>query len=435
VRASTIFATATLASVAACASHGSTPPAPSAPEGERYLTDTAFRRAELEASLVSKDNDYAKLRLAHYAGGDARWDALPEWNPRVDPVLPSELDDGTAARTTMSGAASALAIDPSLVDDDSAMRALGARAFTAYPTQLAPYAALALASRAAADGYGLFVDDSPGGAGVGSLVRAQVADGSAALALTCATCHARRDGSGIVLGVGNDRLDLGGLLARAAGAPATSPYAAWGPGRVDVTTNDGTAPVRIPDLRPTAWLTYLHHDATVAKRDRTALAIRLETLILTSHDEAIRPPRLVAWALAVYLESLADSLPSGTPATDAATRGSATFASACASCHAPPGLTGAPVPLSVIGTDPAIGLSSDRGTGTYRVPSLHGVGSRPLLLHDASIASLEAMFDPARTTDTFTAGTHGPGAVKGHAYGLDLDAAARADLIAYLTGL
>jgi hypothetical protein len=92
------------------------------------------------------------------------------------------------------------------------------------------------------------------------------------------------------------------------------------------------------------------------------------------------------------------------------------------------------VALDVVGTDPAIGLSADRGTGTYRVPSLRGVGSRPLLLHDASVPSLDVMFDPARTSDGYAKSTRG-GAVKGHVFGLALDDAQRADLLAYLRGL
>src|SRR5262245_29195045 len=36
-----------------------------------YLTSTSARRSALEASLVNKENDYSKLRLAHYATGNA----------------------------------------------------------------------------------------------------------------------------------------------------------------------------------------------------------------------------------------------------------------------------------------------------------------------------------------------------------------------------
>ena len=61
--------------------------------------------------------------------------------------------------------------------------------------------------------------------------------------------------------------------------------------------------------------------------------------------------------------------------------------------------------------------------GRYRVPSLRGVAARRLLLHDGSVrGGLDELFDPARLAP-------------GHAFGLDLDAPARDDLLAYLRGL
>jgi hypothetical protein len=111
------------------------------------------------------------------------------------------------------------------------------------------------------------------------------------------------------------------------------------------------------------------------------------------------------------------------------------FAAACTTCHAPPGLTGPPVPLPMIGTDPTLGLSGQRGTGDYRVPSLLGVGSRGPLLHDGTHPSVDAMFDPARTTPAFGGRLHGDGPVPGHAFGLDLSAADRLALVSYLRAL
>jgi hypothetical protein len=80
-------------------------------------------------------------------------------------------------------------------------------------------------------------------------------------------------------------------------------------------------------------------------------------------------------------------------------------------------------------------MSADRGTGSYRVPSLHGVGSRGPLLHDGTVPSLEAMFDPARPTTAFASRLHGQGAVPGHSFGLDLADADRAALVDYLSRL
>jgi len=93
------------------------------------------------------------------------------------------------------------------------------------------------------------------------------------------------------------------------------------------------------------------------------------------------------------------------------------------------------VPLSIIGTDPTLGLSLSRGTGTYRVPSLHGVGARGPLLHDGTVPSVAALFEPARLTPSFKQRLHGPGAVPGHAFGLDLSSADRAALVSYLEAL
>jgi hypothetical protein len=202
---------------------------------------------------------------------------------------------------------------------------------------------------------------------------------------------------------------------------------------VDVTTSAGTAPERIPDLRPVKWLTHLQQEATVRYPDRTTLAIRLETLIMTSQSYVVRPPRLVAWALATYVESLAAGLPV-MPDVSTNTRGAELFAANCEGCHTAPALTGPPVGLDVVGTDPAIGLSPERGTGMYRVPSLHGVGTRGLLFHDASLGSVDALFDPARTASGYAGGTR-PGAVPGHPFGLGLSDADRAALVAYVKQL
>ena len=323
-----------------------------------YLDDRAFRRDALVASLVEPSNAYSQLRLARY-GVDGGWDALPEWNPPVaiagEPAVPLALDGDLAK--------------------------LGEQAFERYPVQLW-----------ASEPAGLWSDPVRGD----GLVRVSLASGTYTAA-TCATCHATvRDGV-FLAGLANASLDLG-----------------WGPGRLDVSTTDGHEPVRIPDLRPVRWLTYLHADATVRQPDLVALAIRIETLIITSHGEAVRPPRVVALALATYLWSLLPAAPPPPPP--------AQFVAACGDCHAGDGLTGTPVPLDVVGTDPVVGQSLDRGTGMYRVPSLRGVRERALLLHDGSVDSLETLLDPARTTP-------------GHRFGTELSDSDRETIITYLKNL
>jgi len=326
----------------------------------RYLDDASFRRAELAASLVNPANAYSRARLERYAA----WEELPEWNPRVN---------GRALAIT----------DAARAGDRDALEALGAAAFVTYPVQQLP----------------------PGAAHVDGEVAVAMADGTTRRAYTCATCHAA-DG---VAGAPNASLDLGRVLADAVRDP-DSPLRAWGPGRADVSSRTKTEPVRIPDLRATRYQTYLHVDATVAQRSIASLALRIETLLVTGHGEIIRPPREVALGLAVYLWSLAPPIPTAPPPP--------VFVAACGHCHASPGLAGSPVPLASIGVD-AVGLSADRGTGTWRVPALVGVHQRARLLHDGTVASVAALLDPQRI---------GP-------HHIALSATARAELVHYLETL
>ena len=378
---------------------GTSAPAPG-PSALAYLTDAAYRRATLLASLVNPDDGYAQDRIAHYATGAAGdWDALPEWNPSTETVEASELElPGGAPTTTLSDRAEPLDTSLAVTSiDDPALVALGQQAFERYPVQVAPYFSVALTSASAAASYGLWTDTKRG---VGGLVRARMGDGSVILAMTCSTCHSASSSGAIEPGLPNHALALGAaVLATEPWAPAT--IAAWGPGRIDVTTSTGVEPARIPDLRPVAMLSYLQQDATVRVVDPTTLAIRVETLVITSNEEAVRPPRILALALAAYVRSLASTLPS----------------------------------LDEIGTDPTLGDSPSRGTGTYRVPSLHGVGTRGPLLHDGTLPDVDAMFDPARLQPGFTDRLHGTGPVQGHRYGLSLTDGQRASLVAFLKAL
>jgi mono/diheme cytochrome c family protein len=382
--------------LAACAA-----PPEAAPRAVGYVEDPAVGRAALVASIVEPSNGYSQLRLAHYAtGADGDWDRLLEWNPRVAKVRLGESD---------------VALDPPL-DLAAAPEALGEEAFSRYPVQFVPAAALGLASADAADRYGLWRSDAQ----VGGLVHAELHDGGTALAVTCASCHASAPG---VL-VPNARFDLGAMLADASPAmpdDRAQALRAWGPGRLDVTTAAGLEPAKIPDLRPVRLAVNLHHDATLRAGDLTTLAVRLETLIITSHDETVRPPRAVALALATYLWGLASSVPEPAPATDDQKAGEAVFARTCAGCHAPPAFAGPAVPIDVVGTDPTLGRSKERGTGTYQVPSLRGLSTRGPLFHDASVRDTGELLDPTPARRA-----------KGHVFGLDLPAADRVALLAYL---
>jgi hypothetical protein len=130
----------------------------------------------------------------------------------------------------------------------------------------------------------------------------------------------------------------------------------------------------------------------------------------------------------------------------------------CVTCHTPPLFTnnmltpvdGFKVPEShlekydifevSVETDPALALESRRGTGYYKVPSLIGVWNRTALMHSGNVASLEELFDPARLSDDYIPKGYKPGwkathAVKGHPFGLELNAADKTALIAYLKSL
>ena len=404
-----------------------------ADDGETaYLRDAASRRRALVDSLVDPTNGYSTLRLARYATGAADdWEGLPEWNPRAAPLdargleAPPALPDGARALSLPDEATGT-----STPGSSASLVALGEEAFFRYPAQLVPANLVPLPANGL-ERYGLWVDDPRG---VGGLVVAET-DGGPALAFTCATCHADVVAGRLVPGLPSARFDLGRMLLDASGGldeAVDANLGAWGPGRVDVTTNDGSLPERISDLRPLPFVSHLQYDATVRQLDVVSLAIRVETLIITGHGQAVRPPRIVALALARYLWSLADGLPA-TPT--AATPGRVLFQARCAACHAGDGLTSAPRPLAEVGTDPRLGLSPDRGTGFYRVPSLRGVATRPTLLHDGTLSGLDALLDPARLDDGYHDGVRGPGPVKGHVFGLDLTADERAALLDYVRSL
>jgi hypothetical protein len=233
----------------------------------------------------------------------------------------------------------------------------------------------------------------------------------AQLGLTCAKCHSYRG----VDGPPNRDLDLGAeLVAAHQGAPASAKNVAlsWGKGRVDVTSADGSEPAKIPDLRAVRFERWLQWSGAVKQLDRTSLALRIETLIISARNYRERPPRAIALGLAAYVWSLADALPRTSPPPS--------FVAACGSCHEGDGLAGDRVDVDEVGTDATLARSLDRGTGAYRVTSLRGVGTRGALMHDASIVDLDTLLSPDRAG--------------GHRYGLDLGRAAREEILAFLRG-
>ena len=391
-------------------------------ERSRYLNEAGFRRDVLEASLVRDDNGYARLRLDAYGLGDEGWDALPAWDP---PVRPATLDDLGRFVTDRDGESEG-PFEPLLRGDpprtDAELLELGRRAFERYPVQLTPSVGRALDDDARLEQSGLWVDEREH---VGGLVRVRVADGTERFAVTCATCHARSDGGALVHGAASPTFDWGVVAHRAAVEAGRPPEAiedllGWGPGRIDVTPDGAQNPAAIADLRATRHQPYLHWAGTL-HNSRLALAIRLETLLITSMREALRPPRLVAYALARYVWSLGEDGAAGDVREHP--MGAASFARHCASCHGADGSTPRDrVPLETIGTDRAVGDSTTRGTGFYRVPSLWRVGERTRLLHDGSVATVAELLDGSRLDSA-----------PGHEYGLGLSAVERDALAAFVS--
>lgn len=139
----------------------------------------------------------------------------------------------------------------------------------------------------------------------------------------------------------------------------------------------------IPDLWGLRDQQYLTQAGTIRHTGPAALAIRQETQLLNSNHERVRPPRELAWALAMYLYSLrAPARPAGVPSLLA--RGESLFNEHCVEC-----------------------------------------------LHDGSLATLEDLFSTERLAPTYR-GVHGVRAVPGHLWGTDWSAPDRTAMLAWL---
>jgi hypothetical protein len=97
------------------------------------------------------------------------------------------------------------------------------------------------------------------------------------------------------------------------------------------------------------------------------------------------------------------------------------------------------LPIS-IGTDPNLALKTRRGTRYYKVPALKGVWYRSMFGHNLWCATLEDWFDSHRTREDYVPTGFKPYgaktfAVKGHLFGLALNAEDKRALIAFLRTL
>ena len=409
----------------------------------RYLDSPAARRRALERSLRSPENLYSRLRLGAYGLGTLGWDLLPEWNPRVLPATRATGEALAAGRGLAAVVGAPPLWDGARPVTLAGWQALGRRVFFEYPLRPEVFAEHALARPEVGAAVGLRA--AADGSVPGAVVFVDV-DGEARVGITCALCHVAIEGGEVVVGRARRDFDYGGMrLAyhRDTGAPLEPELArrmaSWGPGRADITEDDDEDPVAIPDLWRLRELGALTQAATLRHAELgedapLALAIRQETQLLHANRERARPPRELAWALALFLYSLEPpaAADDGDGTNVAAARGAALFQAHCEGCHGDPGGSGSPIAAEVAGTDPALANGTSRGTGLYRPAPLHRVADAAPYLHHGVVPTLEDLFDRARLAADYQGGAHGPGPIAGHEFGTELPASERADLIAHL---
>ncbi len=404
----------------------------------RYIEGSARdRHAALEASLTSHDNGYARTRLLSYALPDGGWDDLPEWNPLTAPLDRDQLtriERGEAV--ALPSDAERLPTLPSSTSSWETWRALGERVFFDLPLRAEPALALALAVPEQREALGIEADAA--GTLPGVVVFRSV-EGRAEVGITCALCHAAREGDAIIAGRARRRLDFGrirlGALARrgAVDARTTERYTSWGPGRADVLEHLSEVPMAIPDLWGLRRLRYFTQGGTLTHTSPLALAIRQETQFIQANHLATRPPRSLVFALVIYLYSLAPPSRAGERST-LASAGATVFAHECGRCHGDAVHSGELVPIDEIGTHPELATGRARGTGRYRPAPLIDVRNAAPYLHHGVVPSLEALLSRERLARDY-AGGPSPGAIEGHAFGLDLAEDDRAALLAHLDTL
>jgi cytochrome c5 len=395
-------------------------------EAERYLDEPEFRRAQLEASLTNPNNQYSRKRLALYALGDRGWDALPEWVPATAPITNADLEQLRAGVLPQPAARIWDGRRPTTLAE---WIALGERVFYEYPLRPEIFAEHALRDLDLARAVGLHPEGLQEQSRWPGVIAFVDLDGELEVGITCAICHVAPDSNGVMI-PGRARRDFDYGRMRLAyyqdtGSPLDPRLAArmagWGPGRADITDDEDEDPVAIPDLWNVRELRHLTQAATLTHEHPAALAIRQETQLLHANREQARPPRELAWALAMYVYSLA---PPPREPVAAAPAGAALFRQTCARCHSGPTGAGDPIAAERVGTDRALAFGRARGTGLYRPAPLVRVAEAGPYLHDGSVPTLEQLLDEDRLAHT-----------PGHAFGTERSADERAALLNYLLTL
>lgn len=405
-------------------------------QAPRYLDDPAFRRDIVERSLANHDNLYSAARLSAYGHGDRGWDVLPTWVPRAAPVTPSVVAPLRSSGTVILPSDATPVWDGERPTTTAGWVELGRRVFFDYPLRPEVFAEHALARPEVADEAGLV--QTPDGQWPGLVAFGDI-DGRARIGITCALCHTAMDGHDLVIGRARRTFDYGRLrLAyhrdRAEPLPPdlAERMANWGPGRADITEDDDEDPVAIPDLWGVREQSALTQAGTIVHLHPAALAIRQETQILHANRERSRPPRELAWALAMYVYSLQ---PPPRPAVVADARGTQLFDQHCDSCHDNAAHGGRPVAATSVGTEPTLAFGRARGTGKYRPAPLLRIADAAPYFHDGSLPSLEALLSSDRLSSDYTQGTRGPGPIPGHRHALDLPESDRDALLSHLRTL
>jgi cytochrome c5 len=407
-------------------------------EGERYLGDAGFRRRALEASLVNPENLYSRTRLSAYGRRSFGWDVLPEWTPSSAPI------DMALAKRLAGGEPLSLPAAAKPVWDGERPTtlegwiALGRRVFFSYPLRPEVFAEHALAHPAVAREVGLH----PAADGTyPGLVAFRDVDGSTQVGITCALCHSAIEDGVVVEGRARRELDYGRMglaFHRTTGAAVPDELAArmatWGPGRADITEDDDQDPVAIPDLWGIRWQSALTQAGTLRHTHPAALAIRQETQILHANRERTRPPRELAWALAMFVYAI-ETPPPPRVASPLLARGGEVFDSHCARCHDNAAKGGDPIAAEQVGTDPALAFGTARGTGMYRPAPLLRVADAAPYLHHGVVASLEELLSQGRFAPDYDRGARGAGPIAGHVWGTELAPPDRAALLVYLRTL
>lgn len=364
-----------------------------------YLNNSpAQRRQWLERGWWMPELGYSQELLQAYGLEDEGWELLPELNFEVE----SSLDGPFQGEPLFDGR--------SVPQSREQWLALGESVFWKMPMRRDAYVEWLAGRPELWASYGVEADARGGARG---LVRYRDTRGAVRTGMSCGFCHSV-DG---VAGRANKRMDLGGARAAFRRARGLDPgeFADWGAGRVDVTDDEINDAMAIPNLWGVSAQSYFNASGAVRLDTPAVAAVRFETQYVLNHSFEARPPRVLIWALAMYVYSLE------APKVDEAQREAvddAVFMARCASCHDPDrGYSGELILAELLNSDEQAARSPTRGTGSYRVPSLLGISQGGPYLHDLSVPDLETLLE------------------RGHPYGEPLSEQERAILLNFLKTL